>query len=257
MNDPQLNKDGRVGAFQLAILVLTVVTLCAIVAEHFLPLPDSAKRLLNWVDTAICVVFFADFCVRFQRAESKLAFLKWGWIDLVASIPNLEVLRWGRLVRVLRIIRLLRGIRSARRVFQLVFRNRAEGGAVSIVLTAFLLVVFSSVSILLCEREAGASAANKDSRILNAEDAVWWSISTITTVGYGDKVPATLEGRILGMVLMIAGMGLFGGLSGLVASLFLGDQKQRSSESQEILDRLAALQAKLDAMTERGSASSG
>jgi len=128
---------------------------------------------------------------------------------------------------------------------------------VSILLTAFLLVVFSSVSILLCEPEAGASAANKDSRILNAEDAVWWSISTITTVGYGDKVPATLEDRILGMVLMTAGMGLFSGLSGLVASLFLGEQKKRSSESQEILDGLAALQAKLEALSKGGSASTG
>jgi len=257
MNDSPIDRDSTVGAFQLAILVLTVVTLSAIVAEQFLPLPDSAKQVLNWVDTAICIVLFGDFCFRFYRAESKLAFMKWGWIDLLASIPNLEAFRWGRLVRVLRIIRLLRGIRSIQRVFQLVFRNRTEGGAVSIVLTAFLLVVSSSVSILLCERDAAGTAANQDSRILTAEDALWWSMSTITTVGYGDKVPATHEGRILGMVLMTGGVGLFGALSGLVASLFLGGQRKRSPESEEILARLAALQTKLDAIDKESSAVTG
>ena len=170
------------------------------------------------------------------KAESKIAFMKWGWIDLIASIPNLDLLRWGRIVRLLRVIRLLRGIRSLQRILQILFRDSPQNGFLSIGLTAFLLVVFSSVSILICEKSPEAN-------IKSAEDAIWWSISTVTTVGYGDKFPTTTEGRVLGMILMTAGVGLFGGLSGLVASMFWGAKNRHSEETKEVLQKLQELQA--------------
>ncbi len=224
--------------FQLAILVLTILVLAALVVDTVTVLPPGVVVLIHWTDTAVCVVFLADFCIRLRRAESKLAFMKWGWIDLVASIPNVPFLRWGRVVRALRVIRLLRGVRSVHRVFQLLFRNSVEGGLVSIGLTAFLLVVFASVSVLICER-------TPDANIRTAGDAVWWSVSTVTTVGYGDKYPTSTEGRILGMVVMIGGVGLFGGLSGLVAALFLGAREKRSPEHGEIMEKLDQLQQTL------------
>lgn len=167
--------------------------------------------------------------------------MKWGWIDLIACIPNLEVFRWGRLVRVLRVIRLLRGIRSVQKALALIFQNKMKGGAASVAFTGFLLVAFSSVSILICERHGEAN-------IKTAEDAVWWSVSTFTTVGYGDKYPVTTEGRVLGMILMVAGVGMFGGISGLAASFFLGGEGRKSADTKEILAKLDQLQAKLDSM---------
>ncbi len=241
MNDPHSDHETRVGMFQIAVLVLTVLILGALVADTIFALPKHVSSLIQSVDTIICGVFVLEFGVRFHRAESKLAFLKWGWIDLVASIPNIDVLRLGRLARVLRIIRLLRGIRSVQKVLTLFWQNKVESGLVSVGLTVFLLVAFSSVSILICERHPEAN-------IKTAEDAVWWSISTITTVGYGDRYPVTTEGRILGMALMIAGVGLFGGLSGLAASFFLGDHEKHTRENKEILERLDLLQQKIDAL---------
>jgi voltage-gated potassium channel len=235
------HSEGRLGAFEFAILILTFVALSALIADTVFALPLGVVKIIHWMDTAVCAVFLIDFCIRFRRAESKREFMKWGWIDLIASIPNINVLRWGRLVRVLRVIRLLRGIRSVHRILQLLFRDATKSGFVSIGLTAFLLVVFSSVSILICERSPEAN-------IKNAEDAVWWSISTVTTVGYGDKYPVTTEGRILGMILMTAGVGLFGGLSGLVASLFLGAREKHSPEHKEIIETLGRLEQLLQQM---------
>ncbi len=116
-----------------------------------------------------------------------------------------------------------------------------ESGAVSLGLTAFLLIAFSSISILVCERHG-------DANIRTAEDAVWWSISTVTTVGYGDKYPVTTEGRIIGMLLMVAGVGMFGGLSGLVAAFFLGARDPKTADPQEVLVRLDQIQARLEAL---------
>lgn len=244
MNEPQAGKGSQIGVFQMALLAFTIVVLFALVADTVLVLPKEVSDLIHILDTFACAVFFVDFCIRFYQAESKLAFLKWGWIDLIACIPNLEVLRWGRLVRVLRVIRLLRGIRSVQKVLALIFQNRMQGGAASVVFTAFLLVAFSSVSILICERHG-------DANIKTAEDAVWWSVSTFTTVGYGDKYPVTTEGRMLGMILMVGGVGMFGGISGLAASFFLGGQDRKSAETKEILARLDQLHAKLEAMSQK------
>jgi voltage-gated potassium channel len=244
MNESQAGKGAQVGVFQMALLVFTILILFALVADTVLVLPKEASGLIHILDTCACVVFFVDFCVRFEQAESKLNFLKWGWIDLIACIPNVELLRWGRLIRVLRVIRLLRGIRSVQKVLALIFQNKMQGGAVSVAFTAFLLVAFSSVSILICERYG-------DANIKTAEDAVWWSVSTFTTVGYGDKYPVTTEGRVLGMILMVGGVGLFGGISGLAASFFLGGQGRQSAETKEILARLDQLQVKLEAMKQQ------
>src|SRR5262245_40270638 len=113
--------DDKVNAFQIAILILTLILLAALAADTIYKLPPQISNLIQWLDTVACAIFFADFCVRFFRAKSKPAFLKWGWIDLLASIPYLPALRYARLVRVLRVIRLLRGVRLVYRIRQALF----------------------------------------------------------------------------------------------------------------------------------------
>ena len=239
MDNLQQGGDTRVGPFQIVLLFFSILVLGSLVADTFFKLPADVSRILQGVDLFICALFFFDFCVRFRNAKSKLTFMKWGWIDLVACIPNIDVLRLGRLVRVLRVIRLLRGVRSLHRLFQLLFQNKRQGGFASVIFTAFIMIVFSSIAILICEREP-------ESNIKTAEEALWWSITTITTVGYGDKYPVTTEGRCIATVLMFSGVGMFGILSGLVASFFLGEQQvEENAELKELLKRLNAIDAKL------------
>jgi voltage-gated potassium channel len=244
MSDHQLKNLSRIGPIQIAILVLTITLLAALLADTLLVLPTEISRLIHVFDTAVCIVLLADFFARLYRAESKLAFLRWGWIDLVASIPNLGILRWGRLFRVLRVIRLLRGLRSVHRVFAAIFHDGIESGLVSVLLTSFLLISITSISVLLCER-------GPDANIKTAEDALWWSVSTIATVGCPDRYPVSSEGRVLGMALMIAGVGAFGGLSGLAASFFLGIKARDAShhrDTEAILARIEVLNGKLEAV---------
>ncbi len=227
----------QIGAFQFAILVLSALALGAIAADSLFTLPGEISRLLQWIDLVACGAFFVDFVIRFRAAESKLAFMKWGWIDLLASVPNIQALRIGRLVWVLRVLRLLRGVRSLHRLLALLFVNSRRGGVASVGIIMFLLVVLSSAGILAVERGDGAN-------IRTAEDAVWWSVTTVTTVGYGDRYPVTPAGRMIAGVLMFAGVGLFGALSGLVASLFLGQR----AEQDEMLAEIKALRAELGQM---------
>jgi len=68
------------------------------------------------------------------------------------------------------------------------------------------------------------------SNIKSAEDAIWWTIVTVTTVGYGDKYPVTTEGRVIGILVMVAGVGLFGTYTGFIASLFVGQNRDEKKQ---------------------------
>lgn len=198
------------------VLVLSVYVLIALIIDTTIKLPEETSRLLNYIDIVICIFFFIDFCVRFYEAESKLIFMRWGWIDLISSIPMINILRVGRLFRLVRLIRILRAFKSTKYFLTSVFKNKAKGALSSALILAVLLIIFSSIAILQVE-----DAPN--SNIQTAEDAIWWSYVTITTVGYGDKFPVTTEGRIIAIFLMTAGVGLFGTFTAYIASLFVTD----------------------------------
>lgn len=225
--------------FQFVILVLSLFVLGVIALELFVDLPPETVRVLTWIDNAVCAVFFVDFVIRFRAAESKLRFMKWGWIDLLASIPAVESLRWARLFRVIRILRLLRAVRSLRALLEILFRSRTGGGVASVSMITFLVLALSSSGILVAER-------GPDSNITTAEDAVWWSITTITTVGYGDLYPTTTAGRLIAGVLMFCGVGLFGTLSGVIAGFFLGGGKR--DPEPDAAEELRALRREVEAL---------
>jgi voltage-gated potassium channel len=228
----------QLSVFQLVLLVLSLVVLGALVVDTVAPVSREVSSILQTLDTVACALFFIDFVIRCCRAESKASFMRWGWIDLLACIPNVDFLRVGRLVRVLRMIRLLRGVRVGHRVISLLLHNKPKSAFAAVFLTTLLLIIFSSLSILVAEE-------GPEANIRTANDAIWWSVTTITTVGYGDKYPLTMEGRIIAMVLMFSGVGLFGTLSGLVASFFLGSREEESAELKEVLARLRSIEEKL------------
>jgi voltage-gated potassium channel len=232
----------QVGPFQLVIVVLSVYVLVAMFVQSVTALPPDVDLLLRRIDDAICVVFLADFFIRFAKAESKLRFLRWGWIDFVSSLPAIEFLRWGRVVRVMRIFRILRALRSTRVLVQYFFRNRAHGVFATVALISFTLTIFASIAILNVE-------VAPQSNIRTAEDALWWSVTTMTTVGYGDRYPVTPAGRVIAVVLMTAGVALFGTFTGLVASYFMEpEQQEETSELRALADEVHALRAQLEAM---------
>ena len=206
--------ENQLGLLNLVVFVLSIYVLLAILADTVFKLPAETSTLLTYIDNTICVFFFAEFCIRFYKAENKLAFMKWGWIDLISSIPAVSYLRAGRILRLIRLLRLIRAFRSTQMFVKYVFRNKAKGAFTSVTLLAILLIIFSSIAILQVEKDP-------NSNIKSAEDAIWWAYVTITTVGYGDKYPVTMEGRIIAAVLMTAGVGLFGTFTAYVSSWFV------------------------------------
>ena len=122
-----MNKEEKFSLFQIVIFVLSIYVLISLAVSAFTMLSPEVEKLLNYIDFGICIVFLVDFIIRFKQAEDKFKFMKWGWIDLISSIPAIDFLRAGRILRLIRLLRLLRAFRSTKILLNHVFRHKAHG----------------------------------------------------------------------------------------------------------------------------------
>ncbi len=227
-------------SYLLLMLITSIFALIVVGSEVTLELTDSSRQILDYADDTLCGIFFVDFCVTFWRSPSRLRyFFTWGWIDFLSCVPNLDLFRLGRATRLFRIFRVLRAIRAAKILGEFILRGRAKNTILAITLMSGLLMIFASIGVLHFETSAA-------SNIRTAEDALWWTAETITTVGYGDKYPVTSEGRVFGVLLMAAGIALMGAYSGFIAYWFLRPiNSTRDAEMARLraeLDRLQQLE---------------
>ena len=223
---------GRHASYLLFMLLISMFALGVLAAEALVDNPETA-RILNYADTLLCGLFFIDFLVCFTKANNKGRYmLTWGWLDLLSSIPTIGVMRWGRAARLVRILRILRAIRSARILMRFILESRAQSAALAAALATIVALAMASVAILELEREAGDKA-----NIHTAEDAMWWSAVTITTVGYGDHYPVTTGGRLVAAGLMAVGVALIGTWAGIAASWFLAAGEEQQDDDLVALRR--------------------
>lgn len=234
--------------YELGMMVLSVFALGLLASRTISNIGAEAVTVLEYADYAICVAFFGDFLWSLWHAPRRWRYLiTWGWLDLLSSIPAIDVLRWGRLARVVRVFRIVRGLRASRLLAMMILRRRAENVVLAAAMAAGILVVFSSVAILSFET---ADTSN----IRTAEDALWWAFATITTVGYGDFYPVTSEGRLIASVLMFAGVGLVGTCSAFLASWFLSaeeeEEDQPADASLTLASEVALLRAEIGTLSQ-------
>ena len=237
MNPTQPMDTKPPGSWQALLLVLSIYVLGALLYETIFVVSPGTHELLRTIDTLICILFLTDFFIRLNRAPNKLQFMRWGWIDLLSSIPQVDFLRWGRAFRVFRIIR---AFRSTRHLIAFTWSHRGQNTFALVSTITILLIIFAAIAVLNLE-------TGEDSNIQSPLDALWWSIVTVTTVGYGDRFPVTPEGRIVAMILMVAGVGLFGTFTGFVASLFAEPkQDQEAAGLSELTAEVRHLHERLE-----------
>jgi voltage-gated potassium channel len=216
---PRLAEHGN--AYNIFILVLTIFSL-AIMVLLLLPVTPAERDLLTLYDNTVCIVFLIDFALNFAAAKPKRAYFvsQRGWLDLLGSIPSFgfipftALFRLARLSRLARITRLLRGQAGKDLVLD-VLDNRGQYATFITILLAG--IVLSTASILVLEFESRTPGAN----ITTGGEAIWWGLVTITTVGYGDFYPISTFGRLTGMFVMFAGIGIIGALASILASLLV------------------------------------
>jgi voltage-gated potassium channel len=198
--------------------------------------PDQrVKTAIESGITAAWAIFLVDYLVRLSLATDKLRWFFQHIIDL--AIVALPFLRPLRLLRLLVLFGAL---------------QKAIGGAIRgrvIVYTGFssvLLIYVASLAILDVER------GQPGTRIINFGDAVWWSIATVTTVGYGDLSPVTTQGRVIAVLLMIGGISLVGVVTATIASWIIQRVAEEDTANQAVTAaQIEALRRDLESQLER------
>ena len=218
-------------AYQIFILVLTVLSLLVMAAMLLPTLSDATYKVLGFYDNLICVIFLIDFFLNLRGASKKSDYFigQRGWLDLLGSIPSFGVLRLGgllrlaRLSRLARILRLLRG-EQKKALVKDILDNRSQYAVFITILLTLLVLTVCSTLVLQFESKS------PDANITTGGDSLWYSIVTITTVGYGDFYPVTFWGRVTAMFIMIAGVGIIAALASILASLLVGGSSPDEEE---------------------------
>jgi voltage-gated potassium channel len=262
MTEKTTPTDRHSNSYNMFIFVLTILSL-AIMVVMVLPLSEETLRLLGIYDNIICVIFLIDFFSNLIAAPKKSDYFikERGWLDLLGSIPSFGISRYGGLLRLARLSRLARitrlmGGKNRAAIVKDVLENRGKyAGFITILLTMLVLTV---ASVLVLQFES----VTPDANIHTGWDAFWYSMVTITTVGYGDRYPVTVAGRITGMFIMLMGVGVIGALASILSSVLLGSSSTPEEETppapagptveQELADlkeRMTVMQSLLEKMS--------
>ncbi len=224
------------------MLVLSVVWLGLVLYE----LGYGISPVLELVGVAIWIIFIAEFFLRFTLAPVKRDFLKSNWLTVVALL--VPALRLFRVLRIFRAARALRGVRLVRIVgtanrsmttLKVALRRRRFGYVATMTM---LVLVLGAAGMLSFE-----PASEVEAGFTSYGDALWWTAMLLTTIG-SQYWPASVEARILALLISVYGLAVFGYITASFASYFVGWDAEHAADAPADGNDMAALAREIAAL---------
>lgn len=205
----------------LILIFATFIDILLLADIIFYPTTTSFKHAVEAFDFILCVVLWIEFIYSFMHAEDKKQYLKNNSLSILGMLPlNFAFLRALRLVKFVQLINLLviarNGERSIIKFLRQTYLDKIM--AISII---FIFVVTVLIRIF-------------DSNINDIKTALWYIIVSMTSTGYGDVVPVSNSGHIIGIVAMIGGILIFSTLTAVISSVYVSKINQEHREDLEV-----------------------
>jgi voltage-gated potassium channel len=198
-------------------------------------LPPAVREIAQLTAWTTWALFAVDYVIRLALAADRRRYALRHWLDLlIIALPLLRPLRLLRLVTLLRVVnnRATVGLRGRLTVY-------IAGGAC-------LLAFCGALAVLDAER------SNPDANITTFGDAIWWAVTTMTTVGYGDRYPTTSVGRLAAAALMVGGIAVLAVVTATLASWLVEQVKVSEQEqTKDLRAEINELQTRIDQMAEK------
>lgn len=212
------------------ILVLSIYVIVELYISIIIDYSNNVLFITESIDFIICLIFLSNFFYHLYKTEEKGKYLRENWIDFVSSIPFIEILRIGRFVRILKVFRLLR---TGKVFYKYINQNKSLSTLQLVLFCTGLLIIISTISVYTIEHPVNP-------QFKTIYDSLWWSVTTTITLGYGDIVPITSEGKMFSVAIIGAGIVLIGTFTGFVTDYFVDDDgiKTQLNRIEEKLDRL-------------------
>jgi voltage-gated potassium channel len=241
----------------LALLIIPVV----VIELEIVPTNAYLVSCATKIDDGIWFAFLLEYLVLVSLYDDKVGYTKRSWLNLIILLLSpplicpqgfalIRSLRSLRVLRIFRVLRFLRIVIALKRGIKPILDVLAKNSLQYVTLITILLIIFSGIAFCWLEH-----------RVISIQgiiQGVWWAITTVTTVGYGDLYPESHAGRILAVAVMIIGIGFVAVLTANIASYFIEKDKNTENENQDkkdenqlILERLEELSKKIDEINRR------
>ncbi len=233
------------GWLETPMIVLGFVWLALLILEF----TSGLTPLLESIGVAIWIVFILDFVLRFSLAPKKRGYLRRSWLTAIALlIPALRVFKIAQVLRVMQAARAVRGVRLLRVITSLNRGMRALGNTMGrrgfgYVMALTLIVTLAGAAGMVAFESDLPGGQGLD----DYSSALWWTAMVMTTLG-SEYWPQTAEGRLLGLILSVYAIAVFGYLTATLASFFIGRDAASSEGEVAGTANLEALHAEIAAL---------
>ena len=221
-------------AWESFMIVLAIVFVSLGFVPDWTELSPQALETVFRIEDVITAIFVLEFVIRISAAPSKLNYLRGRWLDLLALLPAIRFLRMARGLRVLRLLRLLVLFRLFASLDRVTGDLKVMSARTGLQWALFLIVVVMIIGAeVMYVAEQGINP-----NLHSYWDAIWWAVVTLATVGYGDIYPVTVLGRVIAMVLMVLGVGLWAMTAATLAAHFVAPVKSSDPAIHELKKKL-------------------
>ena len=223
--------------FYLAIIILIISDFCLLFYVTFYPVDLSFKNTIYTFDVFVCLILWAEFIYSYKHSEDKKQYLHDNFLSIAGMLPiDFMFLRALRLIKLVNFIKKFALTHESESIEEFLKRTYLD----KIISIAIIFVFVIAILIRLF-----------DSNINDISTALWFTFASITSTGYGDIVPNTFSGRLIGIIAMVGGLIIFSTITAVISSIYVSkisknDRSDLNSKIDDLTAEVEKLNKKID-----------